>query len=100
MTRARNPRLAAFPEIIGAWGWRQEEMSVAKIEQIQLTVRDQAIHCDGCESRIEKMVREMPGVLRVSADHRSQEVAVTADTERTSIPAIREKLAAAGYATE
>jgi copper chaperone CopZ len=73
---------------------------MAKVEQIELTVRDNAIHCDGCESRIEKVVRELPGVVRASADHRTQRVVVTADTERTSASAIREKLQAAGYASE
>lgn len=73
---------------------------MAHVEQFELTVRDGAIHCDGCESRIEKMVRAMPGVMRVNADHQTQRVAVTADADRTSVLDIKQKLEAAGYTSD
>lgn len=73
---------------------------MAKLEQIELTVRDHAIHCAGCESRIEKVLGEMPGVVRVKANHRTQRVAVTVDVERTSASALKQGLEAAGYASQ
>lgn len=70
------------------------------VAQIDLTVRDNAIHCDGCESRIETVLKQQPGVLRVQADHTTQIVALTLDVDRTSLDEIRARLERAGFPTE
>lgn len=73
---------------------------MADVTQIHLTVRDRAIHCDGCESRIATVLEPLPGVLRVQADHTTQVVALTLDAERTSLDEVRARLERAGFATE
>lgn len=73
---------------------------MANIGQIELRVRDNAIHCADCESRIEKVLRQVPGVLRVKADHNAQTVAITMDTDRTETSALKRKLEMAGYPSE
>ncbi len=73
---------------------------MANIGQIELRVRDNAIHCADCESRIEKVLRQLPGVLQVSADHKTQRVVITVDTERTQESELKRTLEVAGYASE
>ena len=73
---------------------------MAQIEELQLHVRDDAIHCDGCESRIETVLKQLPGVLRAKADHQQQTVTLTLDAEHTPLDEVRRKLEFAGYATE
>jgi copper chaperone CopZ len=73
---------------------------MAQMQQIELRVQDQAIHCDGCESRIETVLKQLPGVLRAEADHRTQLIALTLDTARTPLAEVREKLEFAGFASE
>ena len=70
---------------------------MAKIEQLQLTVEDNSIHCDGCESRIEQVLGRLPGVMRVKADHRTQKVDLALDEDRTSLEEVRRRLDLAGY---
>lgn len=73
---------------------------MANIGQIELRVQDNAIHCADCESRIEKVLRQVPGVLRVKADHKAQKIAITVDTDRTETSELKRKLEIAGYSSE
>lgn len=73
---------------------------MANIDRLELRVRDNAIHCADCESRIEKVLRQLPGVLQVSADHKTQRIMVTVDTERTQASELKRKLEIAGYSSE
>ncbi|MFV2064232.1 MAG: cation transporter, partial [Chloroflexota bacterium] len=41
---------------------------MAQIENHKLNISDQAIHCGGCEARIEQVLGREPGVRRVKAD--------------------------------
>jgi copper chaperone CopZ len=70
---------------------------VAKIEQVGLTVQDNAIHCGGCESRIETVLKKLPGVMKVKADHKTQKVSITLDTDKTLVLEVTKRLEAAGY---
>lgn len=72
---------------------------MAKVEQVELTVQDKAIHCSGCETRIETVLKKLPGVVKVKADHKAQKVSITLDTDRTPIGAVKRKLEFAGYRT-
>ena len=73
---------------------------MAKIEQLDLTVQDRAIHCEGCESRIQTVVGRLQGVVKVRADHKTQLVTLTLDTEQTPLDEVRQKLEFAGFRTE
>ena len=53
--------------------------------------------CEGCEQRIGAALASLPGVRRSAADHRSGEVRVLCDPERTSAAEIREAILQAGY---
>jgi copper chaperone CopZ len=51
----------------------------------KITLKVKGMHCDGCENRVQKMVSEMTGVIKVNADHQ------TGDVEVRVIPAVSEK---------
>lgn len=72
---------------------------MANVEQAEVKVRDHMIHCAGCEGRIESVLKKLPGVLTVKADHKTQKVRVGLDPEQLSVNAVRDKLAAMGYET-
>jgi copper chaperone CopZ len=66
---------------------------------MELTVQDRAIHCSGCESRIELVLKRLPGVMKVKADHRSQKVSLALDADKTPLDEVKRKLETAGYRT-
>ncbi|MDA1347288.1 MAG: heavy metal-associated domain-containing protein [Chloroflexi bacterium] len=72
---------------------------MAKIEQLELMVEDKAIHCSGCESRIEQVLKRLPGVVKAKADHGTQRVSLTLDVEKTPLDDMKQKLEFAGYRT-
>ncbi|MFV2064102.1 MAG: heavy-metal-associated domain-containing protein [Chloroflexota bacterium] len=74
-----------------------EVQFMAHIEHLELTVGDQAIHCGGCETRIEQVLGREPAVRHVKADHTTQQVAVTVDTDRLDREGVRAKLDALGF---
>jgi copper chaperone CopZ len=73
---------------------------MTQIEQIELAVDGDAIHCDGCESRIEKVLGQLPGVLRAKADHQTQLVTLMLDAKRTPLSEVKEKLEFAGFSSK
>ena len=73
---------------------------MAKIEKLELTVEDNAIHCEGCEGRIQTVLSKLPGVVKVAADHKTQQVSLTIDTTKTPLEEVKAKLEFAGYRTE
>jgi copper chaperone CopZ len=66
---------------------------------MELTVWDNAIHCSGCESRIETILKKLPGLIKVKADQKTQKVSITLDTDRTPAGEVKQKLELAGYRT-
>lgn len=64
----------------------------------QVTLRVSGMHCDGCESRVEKALGRLDGVRRASADHSSGEVRVAFEPARTSAQELRDCIERAGYA--
>ncbi len=67
---------------------------------LELVVRDHAIHCAGCESRIEGALGRLGGVREVKADHRTQRVSVRVDPGAVSARRVLERLARIGFAAE
>lgn len=67
---------------------------------LELAVRDRAIHCAGCESRIEGALGRLAGVRAVKADHRTQRVTVRVDPGAVSARDVLERLARIGFAAE
>ena len=73
---------------------------MTKIETLELTVKgEELIHCVGCENRIENVISNVSGVLKVKADHTTQEIRITLDQDRVSLNEVREKLDFMGYQT-
>ena len=73
---------------------------MANIEKLELTIKDDAIHCEGCEGRIQTVLGKLPGVMKVAADHKTQQVSLTIDTTKTPLEEVKDKLEFAGYHTE
>jgi copper chaperone len=62
-------------------------------------VGDQKIVCEGCEQRIEGLLKALQGVGKVRAHARSQRIEVLLDTAVLEPSAIAESLSKAGYQT-
>ncbi len=58
---------------------------------------EQKIHCEGCERRIDRALRRLPGVEKVEASAESQRVVVKADSDRVGPEELRERLDLLGY---
>lgn len=60
-------------------------------------VGSQRLMCEGCEQTIQRSLLRLPGVRRVQADHRNQQVVVQFDTAQTDVEAVKAKFATVGY---
>ena len=66
--------------------------------RVEFTISgDQKIHCAGCEHRIERALRNVPGVQQVRADADTQQVVATIDRKQVAPQQVRGKLADLGY---
>ena len=70
---------------------------MAKAETLELTVEGNAIHCSGCEARIQKVLGKVPGVAKVKADRKTQKITLTLDQEKTPLNDVLAKLQYLGY---
>ena len=73
---------------------------MAQIETHEITVVDKAIHCAGCEARIQSILVRMPGVQGAKVSHKTQKVDLTIDSGSVSIQEVKDKLEDLGYNTE
>ena len=69
-------------------------------ETHKIHVLDKAIHCAGCEARIQSVLTRMPGVQEVDADHKTQKIHLTLDSASVSVQDVKGKLEDLGYSTE
>jgi copper chaperone len=63
-------------------------------------IGDQRIVCEGCEQRIERLLKALPGVDKVRAQARKQRIEVLFDAAVLEATAIAERLGKAGYKTK
>ena len=70
---------------------------MARIEALELTVKDNAIHCGGCEARIQKVLGKVRGVAKVKADRQTQRIVFTLDQDKTPLHEVLAKLEFMGY---
>ena len=63
-------------------------------------VGDQRIVCDGCEQRVEKLLKSVEGVDKVRAHMNNQRIDVLFDATRLDASAIAQRLENAGYKTK
>lgn len=64
----------------------------------QITLRVTGMHCDGCESRVEKALGRLEGVRRAKADHQTGEVRVAFEPARTRPEELQVTIERVGYA--
>ena len=62
-------------------------------------IGDQRLHCEGCENRVTRLLKGLPGVARVRAQSSNQQVDVQFDPEVLDPTKIADRLAQAGYET-
>ena len=70
---------------------------MATVQAIELGVKDKAIHCSGCESRIQRALGRLPGVSQVRADQKTQKVSFQLEPDKTSLQVIMDRLEFIGY---
>ena len=63
----------------------------------QLELRVNGMTCTGCEQRIERVLAQVDGVVRSTADHRAAQVRIVFDPARTSAEAVQDRITQAGY---
>ncbi len=62
-------------------------------------IGDQRLVCEGCEQRVESLLKALPGVEKVRARARNQRIEVLFDAAALEATAIAERLGKAGYET-
>ena len=63
-------------------------------------IGDQRLVCEGCEQRVESLLKALPGVQKVRALARKQRIEVLFDAAALEASAIAERLGKAGYKTK
>lgn len=62
-------------------------------------IGDSKMKCEGCEKRVERLLKAVPGVGQVRAQAGAQRIDVLFDTAALDAAAIAERIAKAGYQT-
>lgn len=60
-------------------------------------VGDQKLHCENCERRVERLLKNLDGVGKVRAHSGNQRIEVLLDTAKLEPEAITDRLSTAGY---
>lgn len=62
-------------------------------------IGDQQLACEGCEQRVERLLKAVPGVGQVRAQARNQRIDVLFDAAVLDAAVIAERIGKAGYQT-
>jgi copper chaperone len=62
-------------------------------------IGDERLHCEGCEQRVERLLKALQGVRQVRAHTHNQRIEVLFDTTLLEDTAIAARLGEAGYET-
>ena len=62
-----------------------------------VTLRVTGMTCGGCENAVKRALGRLDGVAAVEASHAGQIVTVTFDPGKSTLDAVKERIAAAGY---
>jgi len=62
-----------------------------------LVIGPERMHCAGCEARVVRVVKRLPGVREVAASHASQRVSVSIDPARVTPAAVQAAIRQAGF---
>ena len=72
-------------------------IAMSNIHRTKLLVKENSIHCAGCEKRIKNALNLRPGVFSVKSSSSTQEVFVSHDPEQISPEEIIEILEKMGF---
>ena len=64
---------------------------------VELKIKNNAIHCNSCEARIQKVLEDKPGIIKIIADHMTQEVQIYFDKDQITLQDIELTLEMLGY---
>ena len=64
---------------------------------VELKIKNNAVHCDSCEARIQKVLENKPGIIKTIADHTTQEVQLYFDEDQITLHDIEQILERLGY---
>ncbi len=78
--------------------WSNYRLSMLKNVTFEVT-GDQRLACQGCEERVEDVLKALHGVKQVRARARNQRIEVLYDAAVVESSAIAERLSMAGYET-
>ncbi len=62
-------------------------------------IGEQRLFCEGCEERVDSLLKAVEGVREVRAQARNQRIEVLFDTAALELTTIAERLSRAGYQT-
>jgi len=63
-------------------------------------IGEQRLFCEGCERRVEGLVKALEGVQQVRAQVRNQRIEVLLDAATLDVDTVAEHLGRVGYATK
>lgn len=63
-------------------------------------VGENTIHCSGCERTVEFTLAQLPGVERVKADHKTQDIEFAMTSGETDLEQVKANLEWIGYEVE
>ena len=63
-------------------------------------VGDNTIHCSGCERTVEFTISHMPGVEKVKANHKTQDIEFVLTSGETDLEKVKDSLEWIGYQVE
>ncbi len=66
---------------------------------MEVVLKVEGMHCEGCENRIQNAVSKIDGVEEVKASHEKKEVKLTIESEEV-LPSVKEKLDDLGFTVE
>lgn len=65
-----------------------------------VTLNVSGMKCGGCENNVTEKLNALDGIVSVNAAHKENSVTVAFDEQHTSLDAIKETIADAGYVVE
>ena len=64
---------------------------------VELKIKNNAVHCNSCEVRIQKVLEDKPGIIKTIANHMTQEVQIYFDKDQITLQDIEQTLERLGY---
>ena len=67
---------------------------------VELKIKNNAVHCNIYEVRIQKVLEDKPGIIKTIANHMTQEVQIYFDEDQITLQDIEQTLERLGYPVE